>query len=156
MMLDRRLQLFDVLGSTFSECRLGLAVPLLSLLRRGIDLETIQHRSGAPPNLSLLAFGHLCASELGHFRGRSSAHPTRARYPRSSPPRTVPPWERPGRRRRWPWPPSRAWQGRCRRSPVQRQPARLGKAPGLPMCDGGSALNQCPNALSTRCTSPMK
>ncbi len=56
MMLDRRLQLFDVFGSALTECRLGLAVSLLSFLRRGIDLEKIQHRRGVAPNPFLTGF----------------------------------------------------------------------------------------------------
>jgi hypothetical protein len=39
VLLDRRLQLLDVLGSTFSERSLSLPVPLLSFLGSCVDLE---------------------------------------------------------------------------------------------------------------------
>lgn len=39
MLLDGRLELFDILGATLAESRLCLSVPLLSLLRGGIDLS---------------------------------------------------------------------------------------------------------------------
>ena len=39
VLLDRRLQLLDVLGSTFSERGLSLPVPLLSFLGSCVDLE---------------------------------------------------------------------------------------------------------------------
>jgi len=42
---DGLLKLFDVLGSSFAESGLGLAVPLLPLLRRGVDLPRVSEPS---------------------------------------------------------------------------------------------------------------
>jgi hypothetical protein len=41
LVLNGALELFDILGPTFTEGRLGLAVALLALLGRGIDLTTL-------------------------------------------------------------------------------------------------------------------
>jgi len=42
VVLDRRLELLDVLCSSFSKCSLGLSVRLLTFLRSSVDLLPCQ------------------------------------------------------------------------------------------------------------------
>jgi hypothetical protein len=53
VMLDRVLQLFDVLGPPLPECGLSLTIALLALLRRRIDLETVSLAGAERSNNSI-------------------------------------------------------------------------------------------------------
>lgn len=72
MLLDGRLELFDVLGASLPESRLSLSVALLSLLRGGIDLSSqreplvvrwVTVLTGLRPPLRLTTGGGSCEAE---------------------------------------------------------------------------------------------
>ena len=85
MMLDRRLQLFDVLGPPFSECCLSLPISLFTFLRRCIYLGLSTYVWSMVVYDYVLAFDHLFSFGFQDFPGEMLLPPATRAVNRSDP-----------------------------------------------------------------------